>query len=1233
MLAKLTSPISPTLAATHLTAQLRNRLPTQLRRSLPFYVACALFIFVFFHAPAKLLTGPSIPFTSSLSSPSQPARVHPDFPPKIWQVWKMDPLHFDERDHDVSNSWVENNPDYRYEVLTDGNQERYVEFHYGPQGFNRPDIVDFFRNVQAAIVKSDLLRYLVMYAEGGIYADIDVEAIRPLNKFIPDRYDVKDIDMVIGVEIDEPDWKDHAILGSKCMSFCQWTFMCKPQLPVMMRLIEQVMAWLNKVAKEQKVPISNVDLNFDEIISGTGPSAFTNAIIADMNERGARPAAGSGPGASSGPPSKQGPITWDMFHDMRESKLIGRVLVLTVEAFAANQGHSDSGAHEARAALVRHHYHASNWPSRHHRFTHPVYGQVEACNWNDDCVNTWTENVERFKTLDEDEQKRLIAEHEREMQEQQEAEEKARAEEEERRAREAEEEQRKAEEEKVAQWRKEYEEELRQKAEQAKVAQAKTQGVGRYDAVVAVVHRRTRWLGLIDALRKSISRKAGDKMLASTWASLVSAVLAVTGGGLAADTSLPPTHRLHERHLPHWGKHWAQKDRVPGSTLLPMRIGLKQSNLDKGAELLMDISDPHSANYGKHLTADEVTDLFAPSQSAADQVIDWLTAAGIHRSRIGQSVNKQWIQFDARADEVEALLLAEYSVWQHSSGSTDVSCPAYHVPQHVQEHIDYITPGTRMRQRTKHSRPTVERRRLHSPMVDPHKQVAPLPGLPQLNASSCNHYVTAVCVRVQYEIPLGSKAAPGNKLGIFESDDDHYSKADLDVYWSNLEKYIPNGTYPEERLVDGAVGAAETPSDPAALVGAESNLDLQAAQPLIWPQQTVLFQEDDQWVEWSEYNDPDTPYLGFWNTFYDAIDGSYCTHSAYGQAGDCTATGCLDPAYPDPHQPGGYNGTLQCGVYRPTPVISMSYAFGENLLPAAYLRRQCDEVLKLGLQGVTVVASSGDGGVGGIANCPGAHHQIFHPLTPNTCPYVLAVGSTELDRPATAARRLAEVPTRRFGSGGGFSNVFAMPDYQARAVRRYFDTTPLNFTGYTEYVDGNDFANVTTGLYHIGGRGLPDVAAVGDNFLIHSNGSWWSVGGTSVSAPIWGALLTLVNEERLAANMSTLGFVHPLLYAHPDAFTDITTGSNPGCNASYSNGFPAAEGWDPVTGLGTPIYPKLLRALMDVRSHKTKDGLPAGGERERVTACHVVNMKPGLRDRILASHGQPRSNTTRPRLL
>ncbi len=80
--------------------------------------------------------------------------------------------------------------------MTDDNDLRYVEYHFGPDGFNRPDIVNFYRDVKAAIVKADLLRYMIMYAEGGLYADIDVEALKPLGKFIPERYAEKDIDMV-----------------------------------------------------------------------------------------------------------------------------------------------------------------------------------------------------------------------------------------------------------------------------------------------------------------------------------------------------------------------------------------------------------------------------------------------------------------------------------------------------------------------------------------------------------------------------------------------------------------------------------------------------------------------------------------------------------------------------------------------------------------------------------------------------------------------------------------------------------------------------------------------------------------------------------------------------------------------------------------------------------------------------------------------------------------------------
>ncbi|KAI7972929.1 hypothetical protein EIK77_001167 [Talaromyces pinophilus] len=258
-------------------------------------------------------------------------------------------------------------------------------------GLNRPDIVYVYQSLTAKIIKADLLRYLVMYVEGGVYTDIDVEALRPIDRFIPDRYDPKDLDMVIGVEIDEPEWYDHPILGPKSRSFCQWTFMAKPGLPVMMRLINGIIKWLEGVAHKQRVSISEIQLDFDEVISGTGPSAFTEAILAQMS-------------AESGQTVK-----WDTFHNLAESKVVGGILVLTVEAFAAGQGHSDSGNHDARAALVKHHYHASMWPTNHPRYNHPMYGEVERCNWNGDCIREWDENVKNFDALPKDEQIRQIA--------------------------------------------------------------------------------------------------------------------------------------------------------------------------------------------------------------------------------------------------------------------------------------------------------------------------------------------------------------------------------------------------------------------------------------------------------------------------------------------------------------------------------------------------------------------------------------------------------------------------------------------------------------------------------------------------------------------------------------------------------------------------------------------------------------------------------------------------------
>lgn len=270
--------------------------------------------------------------------------------------------------------------------------------------------------------------------------------------------------------------------------------------------------------------------------------------------------------------------------------------------------------------------------------------------------------------------------------------------------------------------------------------------------------------------------------------------------------------------------------------------------------------------------------------------------------------------------------------------------------------------------------------------------------------------------------------------------------------------------------------------------------------------------------------------------FLDALDGSYCTYSAYGETGNCNNTACQDPEYPDTqgNGNGGYEGQLQCGVYSPTNVISISYSFPEFILPAYYMERQCNEWMKLGLQGVTVVVAAGDSGVGPDGNCEGSQYDIFTPYYLSTCPYVLSVGATELDLPSgqttpTANEKLYERGTTGFSSGGGFSNVFDQPSYQQTAVQNYFDSVDLPFTGYTESVNGSDFSNVTSGLYRTSGRGYPDVSAVGDRFPITYDGSWTVVGGTSAATPIWAAIITLINEGRLAAGKATVGFINPTL--------------------------------------------------------------------------------------------------------
>ena len=266
------------------------------------------------------------------------------------------------------------------------------------------------------------------------------------------------------------------------------------------------------------------------------------------------------------------------------------------------------------------------------------------------------------------------------------------------------------------------------------------------------------------------------------------------------------------------------------------------------------------------------------------------------------------------------------------------------------------------------------------------------------------------------------------------------------------------------------------------------------------------------------YQTGDAIESGSFNNFLDGIDGSYCTF----EGGDDPSQ---DGKYPDPN-PGGYKGQEDCGGKPTAYVISTSYGYQEADLTPAYMQRQCAEYGKLSLTGITFVYSSGDSGVAGFGgSClTDDGRQVlgasrFNPSFPGGCPYVTSVGATQVVPGHKVTDRESAV-FQRFPSGGGFSNIFARPDFQKSAVAGYLQNFPPPYA---------------PGIFNTTGRGFPDVAANGLNYSVAINGEFRLVSGTSASAPTFASILSAINDARLAIGKKPVGWVNPAVSRLPVA--------------------------------------------------------------------------------------------------
>ncbi|KZT51658.1 tripeptidyl peptidase A [Calocera cornea HHB12733] len=560
---------------------------------------------------------------------------------------------------------------------------------------------------------------------------------------------------------------------------------------------------------------------------------------------------------------------------------------------------------------------------------------------------------------------------------------------------------------------------------------------------------------------------------------------------------------LVKESLPAIPRGWTARDRPPADHVLQLQLGLRQADPNLLYDILANVSDPRHAQYGQHLQKAEVDDLVRPHRRTAEAAAAWLVHHGIPQTAIRPNSAGDWISIEVPVRVAESMLDTEYRVYDHEDGSALVRCMSWSLPADLHEHVEFIQPTTIF------GRPKPHRSFVNSVISR---------GIVLSNPTNCSENVTPDCLRELYGIgSYRPNPSSANRLGISGYLGSYANINDTKFFYQQFvpRAYEANFSFAVELVNDGLNGQSE------ASASLEGNLDVQYGGAMSFP---------------------------IANTYY--------------------STGGSPPFDPSAGTPQNTNepyGDFLSFILNKTndelpTVLSTSYGDEEQTVPFSYAERICNLFAQLGARGVSVVFSSGDGGVGDgqgpgqkstscISN-DGNATPMFLPFFPATCPFVTAVGST------------AGVPEVAAGfSGGGFSNYFTRPYWQEGAVSAYAPHIPSSYATW----------------YNSSGRAYPDVSVQGNNFIIQQSGSLTTGYGTSCSAPTFSGIVALLNDFLIARGKAPLGFLNPWLYiVGTVGFNDITTGSNPGCG---TNGFSAIDGWDPITGVGTPNFTKLMSLL------------------------------------------------------
>ncbi|EME80354.1 uncharacterized protein MYCFIDRAFT_208562 [Pseudocercospora fijiensis CIRAD86] len=570
---------------------------------------------------------------------------------------------------------------------------------------------------------------------------------------------------------------------------------------------------------------------------------------------------------------------------------------------------------------------------------------------------------------------------------------------------------------------------------------------------------------------------------------------------------------------------WHIQQRAPSNASVVLHIGLAASDylgLEKAAA---QIADPGHERFRQHLTVPQLQLLLTAPPSASAGVSQWLHDAGIHLAGVNQRGNV--LDAAMKIGQAEELLNTTYYVY--TDGWRDIlRAENFSIPQALQESIEFVAPTNLF--------PAPSR---HDPEERPRKRGAEH-WRRQSQSCGADDVSSPACIRQVYNI---THTAEPNRttFAVYATEAAVFNATDLQTF---LETY--NEPAAEARASYQIVGNGDAANGiPGVEEAFETALATETVLGLAWPATGTLYNLGGVFGPSNASS-------------VDAAGQRYTNFDTY------------DP----------FVQFLQEMIHNETvpSVVSISESWSENQVDEGYARSVCRMLQAIGTRGVTLIFSSGNNGAQG--NQPDrVHLDIFEPKFPASCPYVTSVGGTTnlADEMAATQQTVQGVVNKAslIASGGGFSNYFERPDYQSAVVPLYIaDHVP------SSYRDVSGF--------NASGRGIPDLSAFSTSFPVVTKNLLLAVGGTSAAAHLWGAIITLLNDYEMSRGRPTLGFINPWLYSLPNGtLHDITQGGNnsgqcapnSNCTLSQTPGYNVSVGWDPVTGLGSPIFNRLIDAL------------------------------------------------------